>query len=293
MMLKDTQARAMAFARTHFRRALSPQGAARADRLFQAGLTPALQPAFDLLYRGIVTPEDARVVARVEGFRRELVNRTEPIRFQFGNEMVLRSPRLFAHHASVTPEWGAFLYLAAKGICAGAILELGTSVGISGSYLASTPTCQKFTTIERSPDVAAVARGFITQMMPDAQVVTASFQDVLDTILESFGPSLDLYYVDGDHYYDSTLLYLEKAVPHLKAGALVIFDDIHWSKDMWRAWQVIREHAGFSYTIDVGRFGVCVWEGGSVIPQQHNLALYAGWLFTYTPRQRRPPPRAA
>lgn len=195
-----------------------------------------------------------------------------------------RTSQYIAQSASVTPDWGTFLYLCAKGMRAETILELGSCAGISGSYLASTPTCREFVSIERSPELAAVAQKHIRQVLPAARVLNASFDDVLDRVLASLTRPLTLYYVDGNHHCEPTLRYLRQAVTYLKTGALVVFDDIHWSKEMWDAWVELRARTGFSYTIDLGRFGLCVWQGDSVLPKQYNLSKYVGWLWNYAPR---------
>jgi hypothetical protein len=64
----------------------------------------------------------------------------------------------------------------------------------------------------------------------------------------------------------------------LGQGALVVFDDVHWSNGMWQAWQVLKEQEGFGYTIDLGRLGICLWEGNSTLPVHYDLRPYTGWL---------------
>ena len=34
-------------------------------------------------------------------------------------------------------------------------------------------------------------------------------------------------------------------------ASILVFDDIHWSKEMERAWSEIKEHPAVQYTIDV------------------------------------------
>ena len=48
------------------------------------------------------------------------------------------------------------------------------------------------------------------------------------------------------------------------------------SVEMWRARRVRKEQKGFSHTIDAGRFGICLWDGLSSVPVEHDLEPYLG-----------------
>lgn len=273
------------FARSTYLRGMAPLGAWRAGQLYRAGLPDEFRPALDFLFTRVLSEQDTRVVERVETLRAQLVRNDKTFHFRTQEgAIVTRTSQEIAQISSVTPEWGAVLYLCAKGFHAATILELGSCAGISGSYLVSAPTCREFISIERSPELATIAQTHIQQDFPKGQVVNAVIADVLPNVLTRFGSPLDLYYVDANHYYAPTLDYFKAAIPFLKPGALVIFDDIHWSPEMWEAWRVLRAQTGFSHTIDIGRFGFCVWQGGSIRPQQFNLAKYAGWVWAYAPR---------
>lgn len=273
------------FARTTFLRGMLPLGARRAQQFLRAGLPDAFRPALDFLFTRRLAPEDARVSERVEALRDALA-RSGQVLMGMANDgsTAPRASQYIAHYASVTREWGTFLYLCGKGVRAESILELGSSAGISGSYLCATPTCREFISIERSPSLAAVAQTHVQQIFPRAQIVIGAIDDVLENVLTRFANGVQLCYIDANHFYEPTLHYFQTIAPFLKKGALMVFDDIHWSKGMWDAWQVLRAQQGFSHTMDVGRFGLCVWQGGAVQPQQFNLAKYAGWVWNYAPR---------
>lgn len=133
-------------------------------------------------------------------------------------------------------------------------------------------------TIEIMPRLAALAEANLRQVSKNAIVIQGSIDDRLDDILQSQKESIDLIYIDGPHLYDPTLRYFQRLVPHLKKGSLVVFDDIHWSPGMLEAWKMIREKNGFSDTIDVGRFGLGLWDESATKPKAYNLRAYTGWL---------------
>jgi predicted O-methyltransferase YrrM len=179
---------------------------------------------------------------------------------------------------SVNGEWGTFLYLCSRSFRARTILELGGCVGISGCYLASSEYCERFVTVEALPNLAALAQDNVRQVSDRAEVVNALFDDALDKILPGLAGGIDLAYIDGHHKYEPTLHYFGRLEPHLNEGALVVFDDIHLSEGMWRAWQELSRRAGFSHALSAGRFGVCLWDGSTSTPASYNLCPYLGCL---------------
>lgn len=188
----------------------------------------------------------------------------------------LRSLNEVAHVSSVLPQWGTFLYLCANSVGAKTILELGTGAGISGCYLASGVKCQRFITIEGSPGRARLAETHLRQVANNFEVLNASFSEALDKVLPTLQEGIDLAYIDGGKDKRSILRYFERLTPCLNEGCIVVFDDIHWSSDMWGMWQIASRWKGFSYTVNAGRFGVCVWSGGAVHPKTYGLYKVAG-----------------
>ena len=276
------------FARSALIRGIAPFGVTRVQQLFRNGLPQEFRPAFEFLFTRKVNSTDVQAISRVEALRAALAQRTDTLHVLASDGTIIqRSPQFIAQYSSVTRDWGTFLFLCAKGFRATTILELGSCAGISGSYLASTPTCREFVSIERSPELVVIAQSHIQKISPNAHIVNAAIDDVLEQVLRQFSQPIDFYYVDANHRYEPTLRYFEKAIPFLKKGALVVFDDIHWSKEMWDVWQVLHARQGFSHTLDIGRFGLCTWHGGEIEPQRHNLAKYAGWVWNYAPRQIR------
>jgi hypothetical protein len=65
--------------------------------------------------------------------------------------------------------------------------------------------------------------------------------------------------------------HFQRVLPFLSKKSIMIFDDIHWSKQMWGVWKTHCRWEGLAYTINVGRFGVCLWVGGSVQPTRSLL----------------------
>ncbi|QEC51303.1 methyltransferase family protein [Anseongella ginsenosidimutans] len=147
------------------------------------------------------------------------------------------------------------------------ILELGTCLGITTAYLASAFPHARVITIEGCEETAAIAReGFerlsaVTTEKFAIESLTGNFDEVLPQLLGTL-PSLDLLFIDGNHRKAATLNYFEWCLPALHENSLVIFDDIHWSKGMEEAWELIREHPAVSLTADLFHIGLVFFRKG-------------------------------
>lgn len=124
--------------------------------------------------------------------------------------------------------------------------------------------------------LARLAESHLRQVSNTFQVLNTSFNEALNEMLPRLTEGLDMAYIDGGKSKFSILRYLERLTPYLNKGCIVIFDDIHWSSEMWEMWKVVRAWNGLSYTINAGRFGVCVWSGGTVQPRSYALYKIAG-----------------
>ena len=50
---------------------------------------------------------------------------------------------------------------------------------------------------------------------------------------------------------------MERLIPLMDEGGIMIFDDIYWSEDMKDAWETIKVDGRYNLCIDFGWRGVC------------------------------------
>jgi len=136
------------------------------------------------------------------------------------------------------------------------ILELGTSLGVSTLYLASSNSKSNVVTVEGCPNVAKVAQiNFDKIGVKNVELVNKKFDDFLPNYLNQI-KQLDFVFFDGNHTKEATLRYfdwcLDKAVP----TSVFVFDDIYWSKGMKEAWKEIKKHPKITTTIDLFAMGI-------------------------------------
>ncbi|MCC3152721.1 class I SAM-dependent methyltransferase [Hymenobacter sp. BT770] len=148
------------------------------------------------------------------------------------------------------------------------ILELGTSLGLTTSYLAAADSRQQVVTFEGCPNVAAVAREtFATLGLRNISIVEGNIDDTLAPALAALGKPVDFAFFDGNHRFEPTLRYFEQCLAHRTNESVFVFDDIHWSKEMERAWEAIKAHPEVTMTVDLFYIGLVFFRKNQ--PKQH------------------------
>lgn len=131
------------------------------------------------------------------------------------------------------------------------VVELGTSLGVTTAYVALAVPSSSVFTVEGSEAIAAVAQqGFNSLGLQNVKPLVGNFDSVLPRLLPQLA-AVDLAYVDGNHRYGPTLDYFRQLLPKMRAGSVMVFDDIHWSEGMEKAWAEIKSHPSVLCTVDV------------------------------------------
>lgn len=148
------------------------------------------------------------------------------------------------------------------------VLELGTSLGLTTVYLAAADSRHRVVTFEGCPNVAAVAREtFAALHLSNVEVVEGNLDHTLAPTLAALGAPVDFVFFDGNHRYEPTLRYFEQCLAHRTDNSTFVFDDIHWSADMERAWETIKAHPDVRLTVDLFYIGLVFFRKNQ--PKQH------------------------
>jgi len=163
---------------------------------------------------------------------------------------------------SLPKPYGKLLFQCILNMDVKTILELGTSVGIGTAYLASANKSADVYTLEGCPNLFAIANSNFNKLgLHHINSVNGNFDDTLPKLLSSLA-EIDLVYIDGNHTYEATIKYYQWVKPKLSKGALVVIDDIYWSKGMEKAWNEIIEDQDATVTIDLYRMGLLFFKSG-------------------------------
>ncbi|MEH0156863.1 class I SAM-dependent methyltransferase [Limibacter armeniacum] len=139
------------------------------------------------------------------------------------------------------------------------VIELGTCLGISTLYLAKVSPDVHITTFEGCPIQMDVAESIFKSTGADN---ITTIQGNLD---ETLGPFLsqknkvDFVYFDANHRYEPTVRYFETFLPYKHEETVFVFDDIHWSNGMRKAWEKIKCHPEVKITIDLFQVGLVLF----------------------------------
>lgn len=136
------------------------------------------------------------------------------------------------------------------------VVELGTSLGITTAYLASANINGRIYTLEGAPQIAAIAQqNFADLGLQNIISKVGNFDDTLAPLLQQL-PSIDMAFIDGNHRKEPTLRYFKQLLQVSAEHTILIFDDIHWSRDMEEAWAEIKAHPRVTLTIDLFFIGL-------------------------------------
>jgi len=136
------------------------------------------------------------------------------------------------------------------------ILELGTSLGITSSYLAIAKPMAQVITMEGSTAVASIAKENFKQLeLKNIKVVEGNFDETLSTTISNL-PSIDLAFLDGNHRYQPTINYFNEVLKKSHEYTIIILDDVHWSQEMEQAWSAVKQHPQVTMTIDLFFIGI-------------------------------------
>lgn len=203
-----------------------------------------------------VAPEE------VESLRQQLLRDNATINVEdFGagsrtSKTAQRKINAIAKSALKPKKFGQLFYRLVKHYQPKTILELGTSFGITTAYMALANPDASIITIEGSSTIAAIAKNnFQKSGIRNIHQIVGNFDNELPTLIHQIS-TVDLAYIDGNHLYDPTINYFHQLVNKSASETILIFDDIHWSEEMERAWKYIQEHKAVRTTIDLFFIGV-------------------------------------
>ena len=131
-----------------------------------------------------------------------------------------------------------------------------------------------------------IAQSSLDAVSEKGEVSVGPFEQTLPPTLARLGEShqtIDVAFVDGHHEEAATLHYVAAIEPYLSRPALMILDDIYLYEGMWRAWQTLSS-ANDVVAINVGRFGLLVYDNDRAGGRRYDLSRYTGHWRVGRPR---------
>jgi predicted O-methyltransferase YrrM len=195
--------------------------------------------------------------SNIEGIRKQLQHNTEALTIKdlgAGSRRGKSEKRTIAQLAktAVKPKkYGHLFYRLVKKYQPQNIIELGTSLGVTTAYIATAAPASNIITIEGSEAIRQAAQSVFKRLdLTNIQSECGNFDEVLPLILSNLSV-IDFAYVDGNHRYAPTMNYFLQLLEKSNNNTILLFDDIHWSSEMERAWKAVQQHKAVRCTIDL------------------------------------------
>jgi predicted O-methyltransferase YrrM len=167
-----------------------------------------------------------------------------------------RTVSSIAKNAAKPRKYGQLLFRMVKHYQPSTILELGTSLGITSTYLSLAKPGGKVITMEGSKEIAAVAKNNFKNLgLKNIELVEGNFNNTLFSVVHGLS-SVDFAFIDGNHRQEPTERYFQQLLPKAGNDSIFVFDDIHWSKEMEAAWETIKSNDAVTCSIDLFFIGI-------------------------------------
>ena len=171
-----------------------------------------------------------------------------------------RSISRMARHTGIKAKRQRLLYRLCRYLECERMLELGTSLGMGTLAMALARPKGQVTTVEACPNTAAIAeREWLDCGIEQIDLKRSTFKDFYSELKDE---TYDLVYIDGDHSYQGTMEAFETLMGHISEQSVMIFDDIHWSRPMEKAWEEIVRDRRVTVSIDTFGWGLVFFRKG-------------------------------
>jgi len=216
---------------------------------------------YNLITKSLDIPITKNILKKHDLFKTDLLNDNQIIEvkdYGKGSKIFKSNSRKvsdIAKYAGVNSKKAKILLQLTRYFKPQNILELGTSLGLASAAFSLATPKTKLTSIEGCPNTATKARHYLEKHQLDTiEVITGSFENILPQVLHQ--NKYDMIYFDGNHQKEATINYFKNSLQSIHNDTLCIFDDIHWSKEMEEAWEIIKNHHKTRVTIDLFDLGL-------------------------------------
>ena len=150
------------------------------------------------------------------------------------------------------------------------VIELGTSLGITTSYLASASEAPVHT-LEGAPAIASIARQTFSSLgFKNIIQHTGNFDQTFPPLLPDLVHPAFVF-IDGNHRKEPTLNYFKLLLQYADESTILVFDDIHWSEEMEQAWDIIKSDPAVTLSIDLFFIGIVFFRSEFKVKQHFSV----------------------
>ena len=217
---------------------------------------------FDLITKVLNDKSHYPEYDKVEALRQQLLKDKTVLNiedFGAGSSVTKTNQRTIssiAQLSSKSKRFGQLLFRMVKMYQPKTILEIGTSLGITTSYLSQANPVSNIITLEGAKEVAnRAAVNFRSLGLQNISIIKGNFDDTLSSCISQLS-TVDFAFIDGNHRQEPTERYFQQLLSKTNNDSILVFDDIHWSREMEQAWETIKGHPSVRCTIDLFFIGI-------------------------------------
>ncbi len=134
------------------------------------------------------------------------------------------------------------------------VIEIGTSLGIETAYMASANTHTKIITLERSEQIAGIAKENFKQLgLKNIESINDAIERSLPNVINKT-EYLDFVYIKGEA--QNTLHFFDQCLGKIKESSVFVISDLYSSPEMKAVWTEIKNKDIVKVTIDLFYFGI-------------------------------------
>lgn len=232
---------------------------------------------FDFIIHVLNDKKKYECYSKIEWQRKQLLNNNNQIEVEdlgAGSAVIpyqKRKIKDIAHSSLKRKKYAQLLFRIVKYYRSKKIVELGTSFGITTSYLASANPFSKIFTFEGSASIAKIALNhFEVSGLKNIELIEGDFEQTL-SLANHKTDNTDLLFIDGNHRKTATLNYFNFFLKKSTPQSIFILDDIHWSKEMEEAWEMVKQHDSVTLTIDLFFIGLVFFSSDFKVKQHFTI----------------------
>jgi len=229
-------------------------------------------------YKNDFSPSSIASFEKCENYRKKLLNDKTIITYEIFNSDDKKIVSDICQKAASPVKWCRFFHDIILHTNTNNVLEIGTNLGISGTYILEALKTKEdfnFVTMEGLPQLCKIASSEFSTITNsnNFKVLQGLYDNTFDQAL-SQPFNYNFLFIDGNHQKEPTLHYFEQLKNKISHPAILIFDDINWSEGMQETWEIIKKDKSVNYSIDLYKLGIIIIDKNDTIKGvEFNLSL--------------------
>jgi predicted O-methyltransferase YrrM len=198
----------------------------------------------------------------IEQIRSQLINSKEKITVeQFGadskvNNELVRPVAAIAKQGITSASISKLLFNIINDFECKSIIELGTSFGINSMYMATNAQARLYS-LEGCKNTAKLAqKNFDKLDYSNIELIIGNIDETLPKFIHDNTVKIDFVFMDANHKLRPTINYFEQIIKLCHEQSIIIIDDIYWSGEMTKAWEILRDHQQVTTSVDLYDLGI-------------------------------------